>query len=60
MNLSAYNMNKKGCWESKRGKRREENVNINDLPEEIKRKLKGFNLLKGRLKNEGIRKTILK
>ena len=28
MNLSAYNMNKKGCWESKRGKRREENVNI--------------------------------
>ena len=29
----------------------EENVNINDLPEEIKRKLKGFNLLKGRLKN---------
>jgi len=29
----------------------EENVNVNDLPETIKKKIKGFNLLSGRLKN---------
>ena len=29
----------------------EENVNVNDLPESIKKKIKGFNLLSGRLKN---------
>ena len=40
----------------------EENVNVNDLPESIRRKIKGFNLLNSRLKsnpeNEKIKNTV--
>ena len=40
----------------------EENVNVNDLPESIRRKIKGFDLLNSRLKsnpeNEKIKNTV--
>lgn len=36
----------------------EENVNVNDLPESIKKKIRGFNVMNGRLKNNPENETI--